>query len=617
MKLTYPGITVAAVELLIVWLAVCPAETLGAAAKTAGHYLGPSALVASPDGKTLYVACADARQIAWVGLPKGDVIRRVDLPAEPTGLALSADGSKLIVTCAAPKSTVAVLDTASGELIQEIPAGHTAVSPAIGPDGRRVYVCNRFDNDVSVIDLVAGRQIARVPAVREPIAAALTPDGQTLLVANHLPDARTDSPFDIDVAPTITVVDCRTFETSQIELFGGSHSLREISILPDGSHAVATHLMANFLETPFRVDMGWVNTNVVSIIDVPGRRLAGTIGLDDLEVGAANPWGVVAAAGGSSVCVSLAGTQQLSFIDTSLLLSDKARRTMSPLMGAWPIYTGLGASYWQRVNLPGIGPRGLAAVESKVYVAEYFSDTIAVVDLESPGDGPIRSIALGPPPKLDLERRGEMLFNDGRLCYLHWVSCASCHPDGRTDALNWDLMNDGQGNSKNTKSMLLAHRTPPSMAEGVRDSAETAVRSGITHILFTDRPEEDAAAIDAYLKSLRAVPSPRLVDGRLNPAAARGRKLFTSDRVGCRRCHPGPLYTDLAMHDVGTRNPREYSDRFDTPSLVEVWRTAPYLHDGRYTTIEELLVEGRHGLSRSQDLTEREIHDLVEFVLSL
>ena len=45
----------------------------------------------------------------------------------------------------------------------------------------------------------------------------------------------------------------------------------------------------------------------------------------------------------------------------------------------------------------------------------------------------------------------------------------------------------------------------------------------------------------------------------------------------------------------------------------------PTLHDGRYTTIKELLVDGKHGLrgGRSDDLSEQEIDDLVEFVLSL
>ena len=71
-------------------------------------------------------------------------------------------------------------------------------------EGKRIYVCNRFNNDVSVIDPAAGRELARVPAVREPIAAAVTPDGRALLVANHLPYMRTDKAFKGDVAPVRT-----------------------------------------------------------------------------------------------------------------------------------------------------------------------------------------------------------------------------------------------------------------------------------------------------------------------------------------------------------------------------------------------------------------------------
>ncbi|KKK59570.1 hypothetical protein LCGC14_3033060, partial [marine sediment metagenome] len=153
------------------------------------------ALAVSQDSKTLFVACADAHEVIWVGLPEGNVVRRVSMPAEPTGLVLAPDASKLIVTCAAPKSTVVVLDPASGKVLDEIAAGHTAMSPAIGPEGKRLYVCNRFDNDVSVIDLDAGKEVARVAAVREPIAAALTPDGRALLAdryADRYANARND-----------------------------------------------------------------------------------------------------------------------------------------------------------------------------------------------------------------------------------------------------------------------------------------------------------------------------------------------------------------------------------------------------------------------------------------
>lgn len=608
------------ISLLILRLAVADATTPAAhAASEPGEYLGPCALAVSNDAGILYVACADAHEVAWIELPGGNVTRRIAMPAEPTGLALTPDGARLIVTCAAPRSAVVVLDAASGERLAAIAAGHTAMGPAISPDGKRAYVCNRFSGDVSVIDLAAGKQVARVPAVREPIDAAVTPDGRTVLVANHLPHARTDQTLTFDVTPIVTVIDASTLETSAIPLRHGANGLRGLCVSPDGKHALVTHLLANFEMTPFRVDTGWIDTNVVSIIDVESRQLVSTIGLDEYDVAAGNPYDVTWTADGQSVCVSVAGTHELAVIGAADLLGEFARQTMQPMMAVWPIYLSLGESLWRRVALPGNGPRGLAAAGSKVYVAQYFSDTVAVVDRDTAGGVSIDTIALGPAPQLTLERRGELLFHDATLCYQHWVSCASCHPDGRTDGLNWDLINDGQGNFKNTKSMLLAHRTPPSMAEGVRETAEVAVRSGFEHILFADRPEEEAVAVDAYLRSLRPVPSPHLVDGQLSPAAERGRELFHSDRIGCHRCHPAPLFTDLKMHNVGTRNREERTKHFDTPTLVEVWRTAPYLHDGRYKTMKELFVDGAHGLPQGDrhDLTEQEIDDLVKFVLSL
>ncbi|MCR4411991.1 MAG: hypothetical protein NUV77_06145 [Thermoguttaceae bacterium] len=612
---------VLAVALLAVagWGGDGKAEDPGPSAQS-GAYQGPCALAAARDGKTLYVANADARQVAWIALPGGGIVRRVSLPAEPTGLALTADGARLIVTCAAPKSQVIVLHAGSGEQIMSMAAGHTATGPAVSPDGTRLYVCNRFDNDVSVVDLSAGKEVARVPAVREPIAAAVTPDGQTVLVANHLPNARTDDAFRGDVSPVITVIDAGTLRTSAIELPHGANGVRSVRVAPDGRHALVTHLLSNFQKIPFRVDMGWINTNVVSVIDLRRRVVLSTIGMDEQDLGAANPWDVTWTADGKTICVSLAGAHELCVIGAAELLSDSARRTMSPMMGVWPIYPTLGSSMWRRIALPGKGPRGLAAAGPYVYVAEYFSDTVAVVDPQAAADG--RSfpgtLALGPAPRWTPERRGEFLFHDATICYQQWQSCASCHPEGRVDGLNWDLMNDGAGNPKNTKSMLWSHRTPPAMAEGVRMSAEEAVRSGIRHVLFSERPEHEAAAIDAYLKSLRPVPSPRLVDGRLSPAAERGRRLFESARVGCAACHPAPLFTDLRSHNVGSRGPNESSERFDTPTLVEVWRTAPYLHDGRYTTVKELLVEGKHALRRvDPPLEEQEIDDLVEYVLSL
>jgi cytochrome c peroxidase len=120
------------------------------------------------------------------------------------------------------------------------------------------------------------------------------------------------------------------------------------------------------------------------------------------------------------------------------------------------------------------------------------------------------------------------------------------------------------------------------------------------------------------LKSLRPVPSPRLADGGLSPAAKRGQRLFEHSRVGCGKCHPAPLYTDLKRHRVSPPGTIEHRP-FDTPTLIEVWRTAPYLHDGRFLSVKELLVSGGHGRSAGgvEQLSAGQFDDLVEFVLSL
>jgi len=123
--------------------------------------------------------------------------------------------------------------------------------------------------------------------------------------------------------------------------------------------------------------------------------------------------------------------------------------------------------------------------------------------------------------------------------------------------------------------------------------------------------------MDAYLKSLESMPSPYLVEGQLSEAARRGKALFHSNRVGCSRCHPPPLFTDCRIHRMGTPPSRYFDNLFDTPTLVEVWRTAPYLHEGQYATVRDLLIDGRHGLRPEFELTEAEIEDLVEYVLSL
>jgi cytochrome c peroxidase len=110
------------------------------------------------------------------------------------------------------------------------------------------------------------------------------------------------------------------------------------------------------------------------------------------------------------------------------------------------------------------------------------------------------------------------------------------------------------------------------------------------------------------------------VKGKLSPSAERGKKLFLSETVGCTDCHRSPLFTDQKLHNVGTVGKFDQStNRFDTPTLIEVWRSGPYLHDGRAATVRDVLTtfnrDDEHG--STSKLTPQQLDDLAEYVLSL
>ena len=161
--------------------------------------------------------------------------------------------------------------------------------------------------------------------------------------------------------------------------------------------------------------------------------------------------------------------------------------------------------------------------------------------------------------------------------------------------------------------MLGAHETAPAMITGIRADAETAVRAGFTHIQFVQIEEEHAQAVDKYLKSLKPLPSPYLVDGELSELAQEGKKIF--EKVGCVYCHKGPWFTDQKLHEMGKQGEYDHQNTWDTPTLIEVWRSGPWLHDGRSATMKDLLSKEKHGLR--QELSEVELDALVEYVLSL
>jgi len=566
----------------------------------------PIALTADASRGRVYVARHTDASVGVIGVSEKRLVQAFALPENPNGLVLNADGSRLYAAAGGTNSHVYVLDAANGDVLAAFAAGHTPMSPVLSPDGGTLYVCNRFDDDVSVINTASGTTVTNIAVGRQPHAEALTPDGAKLFVAEFLPVGPSTNAA---IAGAVSVIDTATRSlVTRILLPPGSQSLRGLCVSPDGATVYVTHVLSRFYEPTTQVLRGWMNTAALSVIDVSSLSLVSTVLLDDLDAGAANPWGVACTTNGAYLCVAHAGTHEVSVIDRAALMTklvsanEDTPQDLTYLVGLR-----------RRLSLKGNGPRGLAVVGDTLFAAEYFSDTVGRIDLAPGNEYGAQEIAAGAPRSADGARLGEQYYNDARMCLQGWQSCASCHPDARSDGLNWDLMNDGFGNPKNSKSHLFSMQTPPAMSTGIRASAAVAVRSGIKYIQFVSRPESVASAMDAYLWALQPEPSPHLVNGALNASAARGVVLFQAR--GCAACHTGEYLTDGKTHDIGTATALETGVLFDTPTLRELWRTAPYLHDGRFATVRETVVNAH--ASRVSGLTSEEIGDLVEYLLSL
>lgn len=601
---------------LLATTSLCVSLLVGAMASTARAaapvYLSPTAIAPSADGKALYVACKSAKKVLTCDPATGKVLSSFSVPKIATGIAVAKAG--LIVTAGEGDGAI-YLATPDGKSCTLLAKAHMPLSPFVHPKNpNQVYVCDRGRDVILLVDIAAKKIVGKIPAVREPVDVVVTPDGATVLIANHLPTGRADGDYNSAV---ITVADAATNKVrKQVTIANGAMALREVILTKDGKYAYFTHILARYQLPTTQLARGWVSTNAVTIFDVAKDEIYNTVLLDDVNLGASNPWAIALTDDQKSLVVTQAGSQDISVIDTAKLNEALAKALKDGKAKNVPNDLSFLAGIKKRIALEGNGPRSITIIGSKAYIPEFFTDSMAIVDLAAT---PIHvtDVPLGPKLKMTKIRKGKMYFNDAGLCFQKWLACATCHPDTRSDGLNWDLMNDGMGTPKQSRSMLHSHLTPPVMVTGIRPDAETAVRAGLKHIQFAQRPEEDAVCIDEYLKSLEPIASPHLIDGKPSAEAVRGKVVFK--KAGCSSCHPAPLYTDKEKHDVGTGLGREKGIELDTPGLVELWRTHPYLYQGQAATLMDLLTtcnkDDMHGTTSG--LSKKELADLVAYLETL
>jgi len=272
------------------------------------------------------------------------------------------------------------------------------------------------------------------------------------------------------------------------------------------------------------------------------------------------------------------------------------------------------------------GPSGVAVdpVRHRAVVWSQFERALAVIPLDRVG-----AEAAEPPPNAKAGRRialastprlppldvalGRILFHtvgDVRISH-DGRACASCHPDGRDDALTWATPNGPR------RSISLAGRVDPA-APFSWSGGETTFND---HVEITFQRLKGAgglkgfelAALAAYVQSLPTPSLPRAADAR----AARGSEIFHSAAAGCSGCHAGSRATDDTRHDVQSKTEADKSGRFNTPSLRFVGRGGPYFHDGRYASLRELLTDTDPKMGHTRQLSSDDLEALEAYLRSL
>ena len=243
---------------------------------------------------------------------------------------------------------------------------------------------------------------------------------------------------------------------------------------------------------------------------------------------------------------------------------------------------------------------------------------------------------------------GKQFFYDARdprLALHSYMSCASCHNNGGQDGRVWDFTGVGEG-LRNTIMLrgraAMAHGFLHwsanfnelqdfedqirnfSVGTGLMDQADYDVGDRNTPMgLDKAGISADLDALAAYVDSLDEFDdSPhRNADGSLTAAGEAGRLVYES--AGCGDCHAAPRFTDSidesTLHDIGTINPSTSGNRLggaltgiDTPTLISLWNTGPYLHDGSAIDITEA-VAAHSGTS----LTAQQLNDLGAYLNQL
>lgn len=577
----------------------------------------------------LWVVNQDNDSVSVFNAQNNTKLAEVAVGQSPRAIAIAPDGRAWVTNKAA--GTVSIIDPVSLQVQQTIslPFASQPFGLAFAPNGKAVFVVLEAVGNVIKLDSSSGQLISSVNVGTNPRHIAITRDSSQLLVSRFitkpLPGENTatvqTTVNNINSGGEVILVDANAMtvlqtivlqhsdkQDSEASGAGIPNYLAMAAISPDGLSAWIPSKQDNIKRGTLRNGNNLNFSNTVRSIasrinlttmteDYPSR-----IDFDNSGLASAATFDHY----GNFMFVALQTSREVSIVDA------------------------YGDRELGRIQV-GRAPDGVvvSADGQTLYINNFMDRTISVVDLSQL----INGISLAPSITATLSTvateklpanvlTGKQLFfdaKDTRLASDGYLSCASCHNDGGHDGRVWDFTGFGEG-LRNTIDM----RGRAGMSEGflhwsgnfdeVQDF-EGQIRSFaggtglMTDVNFatTQNPlgppkaglSADLDALAAYVTSLATFASSPLrnADGSLTTTAVAGKQLFYSS--GCIQCHGADPFTDSPshlVHDIGTI----YSGSgkrlngtlvgFDTPTLRDIWNTAPYLHDGSALSVDSAIL---------------------------
>src|SRR5262249_16817584 len=546
----------------------------------------------SPDGRRLLVANADNGTVTVVDPVQRKVLREIKVGEKPEGVAWI--GTHLAAATVYRESKVVLFDPEDSRILGRLAVPNEPYGIVTNKARNRAWVTHDYPGTVTEINLETLEIVREMKVGAFTRGLALDADESRLYVTEFY----TGILHALDLRSGKVVDSWKGHSTENLS--------RNVVLHPKRPKAYLSLLRS-------RIEVNHGNGSIFPVLSVcdldPPRPGEGSSGprrrgvMLDTYNGfdiVCNPWESAVSPDGKRLYTIYAGTNDMN-------VSER-----------------LNADYREIENSGkykvGQNPRAirLSSDGDTAYIYDTLDFSVDVY--QTPYMRKLASIKVCDPPKTPEWVRGKILFSTANppMTQRHWIACASCHPDGLPDGRVW---HNPDGLRKAPALFGLAHTHPLHWSadrDEVQDFEYTIrgrlmqgsglVRGSIkpkvghepvelSEKLAGRSPDLDALAI--YTNSFEFTLSPHiLAPGKLSESAERGKRLFCRKEVGCGTCHSGPYYTDSKLekpfnvHDVGTGqdDPTEMmGPKYDTPTLLGVYRTAPYLHHGKAKTLMEVL----------------------------